>query len=160
MFSSLAAVRGGQARTAIGAILSAGAFVSALVVGFVALYAAPFSVDPGSFVRDVFFYLVAASAMFYVYLSAEIYLWQALGFVMFYLFFVFFVFRMDSGAEEGKSEGRDAGEPEIEMNFKEEMQKQHVNVAGPFFGFLGQVNLEIFIPFRSRGHLAGIYVHC
>ncbi|KAL5061011.1 hypothetical protein RYX36_032615 [Vicia faba] len=97
VFSSLAALRAGQYRTGFGAILSAGAFVSALVVGFVAIYAAPFSVDPAPFVRDVLFYLTAAMFLFYVYLSAEIFLWQAVGFVAFYLFFVGFVFYMDLG---------------------------------------------------------------
>lgn len=97
VFSSLAALRAGQYRTGFGAILSAGAFVSALVVGFVAIYSAPFPVDPAPFVRDVLFYLTAAMFLFYVYLSAEIFLWQAVGFVAFYLFFVVFVFYMDLG---------------------------------------------------------------
>ncbi|THG13311.1 hypothetical protein TEA_029147 [Camellia sinensis var. sinensis] len=83
VFASVAAVRGGHPRTGFGAILSAGTFVSALVVGFVAIYAAPFSVDPVPFVRDVLFYLTAALFLFYVYLSAEIFLWQAIGFVGF-----------------------------------------------------------------------------
>ncbi|KAG9457969.1 hypothetical protein H6P81_002477 [Aristolochia fimbriata] len=100
VFASISAVRSGRARTGFGAILSAGAFVSAFVVGLVAVYAAPFAVDPAPFVRDVFFYLIAALALFYVYLTAEIYLWQAVGFVMFYLFFVGFVVWMDVGAEK------------------------------------------------------------
>lgn len=102
VFASVAAVRGGHARTGFGAILSAGTFVSAFVVGFVAIYAAPFSVNPATFVRDVLFYLIAALFLFYVYLSAEIYLWQAIGFVGFYVFFVGFVFWMDLGMEEVK----------------------------------------------------------
>ncbi|XP_073028941.1 cation/calcium exchanger 5 [Primulina eburnea] len=102
VFASVAAVRGGQARTGFGAILSAGTFVSALVVGCVAIYAAPFAVDPAPFVRDVLFYLTAALFMFYVYLSAEIFLWQAVGFVGFYLFFVGIVFSMDLGYDSGK----------------------------------------------------------
>ncbi|XP_047327995.1 cation/calcium exchanger 5 [Impatiens glandulifera] len=106
VFSSVAAVRGGQPRTGFSAILSAGTFVSAFVVGFVAIYAAPFSLDPAPFVRDVLFYLTAALFLFYVYLSAEIYLWQAIGFVAFYLFFVGFVFWMDlkDGDREKKGE--------------------------------------------------------
>lgn len=102
VFASVAAVRGGQARTGFGAILSAGTFVSALVVGFVAIYAAPFAVDPAPFIRDVLFYLTAALFLFYVYLSAEIFLWQAVGFVGFYLFFVGIVFSMDLGYDSGK----------------------------------------------------------
>ncbi|PIN14944.1 K+-dependent Na+:Ca2+ antiporter [Handroanthus impetiginosus] len=97
VFASVAAVRGGQPRTGFGAILSAGTFVSAFVVGFVAIYAAPFHVDPAPFIRDVLFYLTSALFLFYVYLSAEIFLWQALGFVGFYLFFVGIVFSMDLG---------------------------------------------------------------
>ncbi|XP_057961114.1 cation/calcium exchanger 5 [Malania oleifera] len=107
VFASVAAVRGGHPRTGFGAILSAGTFVSAFVVGFVAIYAAPFSVDPAPFVRDVFFYLIAASSLFYVYLSAEIFLWQAMGFVGFYLFFVAFVFWMDLGMDRGKEKYED-----------------------------------------------------
>ena len=38
-----------------GPILSAGMFVSALIVGFVAIYSAPFGVDALSFLRDVLF---------------------------------------------------------------------------------------------------------
>ncbi|KAI3794595.1 hypothetical protein L1987_37227 [Smallanthus sonchifolius] len=99
VFASVAAVGAGNARTGFGAILSAGTFVSALVVGFVAIYAAPFAVSPAPFVRDVLFYLTAALFLFYVYLSAEIFLWQAIGFVAFYLFFVGFVFWMDLGLD-------------------------------------------------------------
>ncbi|CAM8942046.1 unnamed protein product [Rhodiola kirilowii] len=107
VFASLAAVRGGHARTGFGAILSAGTFVSALVVGFVAIVASPFAVNPATFVRDVLFYLIAASFLFSVYLSGEIFLWQAIGFVGFYLFFVGFVFWMDLGIGDprGKSDG-------------------------------------------------------
>ncbi|XP_016496449.1 cation/calcium exchanger 5-like [Nicotiana tabacum] len=109
VFASVAAVRGGQARTGFGAILSAGTFVSAFVVGFVAIYAAPFPVDPAPFVRDVMFYLTAALFLFYVYLSAEIFLWQAIGFVGFYLFFVGFVFYMDFGMGGEKGKGAKSG---------------------------------------------------
>ncbi|KAH7847318.1 hypothetical protein Vadar_024705 [Vaccinium darrowii] len=102
VFASVAAVRGGNPRTGFGAILSAGTFVSALVVGFVAIYAAPFAVDPAPFVRDVLFYLAAALFLFYVYLSGEIFLWQAVGFVGFYVFFVGIVFWMDLGMGGGR----------------------------------------------------------
>ncbi|WCJ43188.1 Cation/calcium exchanger 5 [Euphorbia peplus] len=116
VFASLAAVRSGEYRTGFGAILSAGTFVSAFVVGFVAIYAAPFSVDPSSFVRDVGFYLVAALFLFYVYLSGEITFWQAVGFVGFYVFFVGIVFWTDLGIGGGGGGGgrRDAGETDCE----------------------------------------------
>jgi sodium/potassium/calcium exchanger 6 len=102
-------------RAGLAAILSAGAFVSAFVVGAVALIAAPFAVPPASFARDVFFYLVAASGLFYVYLSAEIFLWQAVGLVLFYAFFVGLVFYMDLGSAEGKAVSAAAVAAELEM---------------------------------------------
>ncbi|KAK4406578.1 Cation/calcium exchanger 5 [Sesamum angolense] len=127
VFASVAAVRGGQPRTGFGAILSAGTFVSAFVVGFVAIYAAPFAVDPAPFVRDVLFYLTAALFLFYVYLSAEIFLWQAVGFVGFYIFFVGIVFSMDLGysgisEEKGKSSGG-GGEVGLVENWEKRVQK-------------------------------------
>jgi len=119
VFSSLAALRAGQYRTGFGAILSAGAFVSALVVGFVAIYAAPFPVDPAPFVRDVLFYLTAAMFLFYVYLSAEIFLWQAVGFVAFYLFFVGFVFYMDLGMVNRREKSSADLEEQIDSYYDE-----------------------------------------
>ncbi|KAK3119731.1 hypothetical protein QOZ80_9AG0674420 [Eleusine coracana subsp. coracana] len=111
-FASAAALGGpgGMPRAGLAAILSAGAFVSAFVVGNVALVAAPFAVPPASFARDVFCYLVAASGLFYIYLSAEIFLWQAVGLVLFYAFFVGLVFYMDLGAE-----GKAVSTAELEM---------------------------------------------
>ena len=111
-FASAAALGGprGMPRAGLAAILSAGTFVSAFVVGAVALIAAPFAVPPASFTRDVFYYLVAASELFYVYLSAEIFLWQAVGLVVFYAFFVGLVFYMDLGGDEGKAVANSAAE--------------------------------------------------
>ncbi|TKV99222.1 hypothetical protein SEVIR_8G030200v4 [Setaria viridis] len=111
-FASAAALGGpgGMPRAGLAAILSAGAFVSAFVVGAVALIAAPFAVPPASFARDVFFYLLAASGLFYIYLSAEIFLWQAVGLVLFYVFFVGLVFYMDLSGDEGKAVANSAAE--------------------------------------------------
>lgn len=155
VFASVAAVGGGQARTGFGAILSAGTFVSAFVVGFVAIYAAPFSVLPGQFVRDVLFYLTAALFLFYVYLSAEIYLWQAVGFVAFYLFFVGVVFWMDlgMGSKKGKAGGElgfvgggdfDKGSVEVVVENVRNFEK-----GKPRFGFwqaFGQISKAWEVP--------------
>jgi len=138
VFSSLAALRSGQYRTGFGAILSAGTFVSALVVGFVAIYAAPFSVDPAPFVRDVLFYLTAAMFLFYVYLSAEIFLWQAVGFVAFYLFFVGFVFYMDLGMADRSQkssadlEGQLESDSDAVVSRSDEGEKRASGVRGAF----------------------------
>ncbi|KAJ6790622.1 cation/calcium exchanger 5 [Iris pallida] len=117
-FASLAALRSSprSSNLPFAALLSAGAFVSAFVVGLVALHAGPFPLSPAPFLRDVSFYLLAALTLFYVYLSAGIYLWQAVGLVAFYAFFVGLVFWMDLGAggEGGAGEARKRGD-EVEM---------------------------------------------
>ncbi|KAF8401645.1 hypothetical protein HHK36_012591 [Tetracentron sinense] len=155
VFASVAAVRGGHARTGLGAILSAGTFVSAFVVGFVAIYAAPFSVDPAPFVRDVFFYLIAALSLFYVYLSAEIFLWQAIGFVGFYVFFVGFVFWMDVGVGGGRGEDGMGLIREVKKGFKVPDCENgeglgNVEAGKPSFGFYGVLRkLKLKRPTRE-----------
>ncbi|XP_050274260.1 cation/calcium exchanger 5 [Quercus robur] len=158
VFASVAAVRGGQYRTGFGAILSAGTFVSAFVVGFVAIYAAPFSLNPVTFVRDVLFYLVAALFLFYVYLSAEIFLWQAVGFVGFYVFFVGIVFWMDFGLGGGRrkigAEVGLVGEGEVEKVLVEQdceigEVSRNLEEVKPRFGFcraLGMISKAWELP--------------
>ncbi|GMY21464.1 cation/calcium exchanger 5-like [Fagus crenata] len=154
VFASVAAVRGGQYRTGFGAILSAGTFVSAFVVGFVAIYAAPFSLNPVTFVRDVLFYLVAALFLFYVYLSAEIFLWQAVGFVGFYVFFVGIVFWMDLGLGGGRGRSR---ESEVERGLVEQdceigEVSRNLEEVKPRFGFfraLGMISKMWELPVSS-----------
>ncbi|XP_020526842.1 cation/calcium exchanger 5 isoform X1 [Amborella trichopoda] len=116
VFASMAAWRSGQARTGLGATLSAGMFVSGFVVGVVALYSAPFELKPFPFVRDVFFYMAAATALFFVYLTGSVSLWQATGFVLFYFVFVGFVFWMDRrvAGEEEEGNGGFGGGGEVE----------------------------------------------
>ncbi|KAG0452923.1 hypothetical protein HPP92_025587 [Vanilla planifolia] len=104
LFASVAALHTGHDRTGLAAVVSAGAFVSAFVVGAVATLApiSPFALEPAPFIRDVFFYLLATSAMFYIYLTAEIFLWQAIGLIILYVLFVGLVFWMDSRIEKGE----------------------------------------------------------
>lgn len=97
--------------------------MSAFVVGSVAIISSPFSLQPVPFIRDVFSYLLAASALFYIYLSAEIYLWQAVGFIVFYVFFVGLVFWMDLGARGGRHEEAAAAEMEMGLAGKEIQKK-------------------------------------
>lgn len=56
--------------------------------------------------------MIAALFLFWVYLSGEIFLWQAIGFVGFYVFFVGFVFWMDFGFREERKNG---GESEARL---------------------------------------------
>lgn len=99
IFASLAAIGGDNSRIGFGAILSAGTFVSAFVVGSVALAAAPFSLQPMPFIRDVAFYLGAVCLLFIIYLKGEIVFWQAVGMVSFYVVFVVVVLCTDKKKE-------------------------------------------------------------
>ncbi|XLR30847.1 hypothetical protein S83_058747 [Arachis hypogaea] len=124
VFSSLAALHSSQYRTGFGAILSTGTLLSALIVGFVAFYAALFSLDPVPFVRDVLFYLTATMFLFYVYLSVEIFLWQAIGFVGFYAFFVGLMFYMDLGVVDGRGK---SGNSSIDLEEQKELVAVHID---------------------------------
>lgn len=153
VFASVAALRGGQYRTGFGAILSAGTFVSAFVVGFVAIYAAPFPVDAASFVRDVLFYLIAASFLFYVYLSGEIFVWQAIGFVGFYIFFVGFVFWMDFGTNVEK--GKIISEEEKDL-----LRLQDCEIAaGPLESYKAEKDHQFSGIFRLYGTVKFFFTH-
>lgn len=103
MFASFAAIGGDNSRIGFSAILSAGTFVSAFVVGSVALAAAPFSVRPMPFVRDVLFYFGAVCFLFIFYLKGEIIFWQAGAMVFLYVLFVVVVICTDH--KELESEG-------------------------------------------------------
>lgn len=82
----------------------------------------------------MFFYLVAVLALFYVYLSAEIFLWQAIGFVGFYVFFVGIVLWMDVVVGGGRGGGGEAKEEEVEMGVTGEVQKTSSKAAEFEFG--------------------------
>ena len=115
VFASLAAFTGagaagpdgaGEVGTGmIGAIVSAGMFVSGGVVGAVAIVAAPFTVEPGPFLRDIGFYLAGAVGVYLVVRSGEVHLWEALCLPAYYVVFVVTVVlldrRQDAGAKAG-----------------------------------------------------------
>ncbi|TXG65600.1 hypothetical protein EZV62_006875 [Acer yangbiense] len=155
VFSSAVALRSGHYRTGFGAILSAGAFVSAFVVGFVAIHAAPFGVDAACFVRDVGFYLVSALFLFYVYLSGEIFLWQSLGFVAFYVFFVGVVFWMDLGMSRGEKKSdmeMKLTETDCEVGVVKSLEERQRNEGFGFGHVYGKSMLRMCFK-RSREHI-------
>ncbi|KAK4851811.1 hypothetical protein QYF36_018621 [Acer negundo] len=149
VFSSAVALRSGHYRTGFGAILSAGAFVSAFVVGFVAIHAAPFGVDAACFVRDVGFYLVSALFLFYVYLSGEIFLWQSLGFVAFYVFFVGVVFWMDLGMTRGEKKSDmelKLTETDCEVGVVKSLEERQRNEGFGFGHVYGKISKAWEVP--------------
>ena len=114
VFASLAAFSSGDGGSGeigagmIGAIVSAGMFVSGGVVGAVAVVAAPFEVPRGAFLRDAWFYFFGAVLVCYVVTSGEVYPRHAIGFIMYYLAFVCLVIVSDV-RERRKRLMRDGG---------------------------------------------------
>ena len=91
----------------VGAIVSAGMFVSGAVVGAVALVASPFRVDPGPFNRDVGFYLVAVCGVFLVVMDGRVHPWEAVLLPAYYAVFVVYVVASDVSADPaGKTHSR------------------------------------------------------
>ncbi|QHN91510.1 Cation/calcium exchanger [Arachis hypogaea] len=62
--------------------------------------------------------------LFYVYLSAEIFLWQAIGFVKFYAFLVGLVFYMDLGVVDGRGK---SGNSSPDLEEQKELVAVHVD---------------------------------
>jgi solute carrier family 24 (sodium/potassium/calcium exchanger), member 6 len=87
IFSTFAAVTQGQFSIAIGELVGAGAFVTMVVVGAVAL-SANCNVNAFPFIRDVTGYLIGASAVCMIVLSGNIYLWEAVLFLIYYCGYV------------------------------------------------------------------------
>ncbi|CAL6370873.1 unnamed protein product [Bathycoccus prasinos] len=114
VFASLAAFSSGDGGSGeigagmIGAIVSAGMFVSGGVVGAVAVVAAPFEVPRGVFLRDAWFYFFGAVLVCYVVTSGEVYPRHAIGFILYYLAFVCLVIVSDV-RERRKRLTRDGG---------------------------------------------------
>ncbi|KAF1836760.1 hypothetical protein BDW02DRAFT_207838 [Decorospora gaudefroyi] len=90
VFSTFAAFRTHAASLAVGELIGAACFITAVVSGSMALIR-PFHVARKSFVRDVGFFLVAAAFSMGFIMDGELHLWEAVTMVAFYLFYVAFV---------------------------------------------------------------------
>lgn len=90
VFSTFAAFRTHAASLAVGELIGAACFITAVVSGSMALIR-PFAVAPKSFVRDVSFFLVAAAFSMGFIVDGKLHLWESLTMVGFYLFYVAFV---------------------------------------------------------------------
>ncbi|PIK44623.1 putative sodium/potassium/calcium exchanger 6, mitochondrial-like [Apostichopus japonicus] len=90
IFSAVAAIsaaKNGDAGLAVGALFGAGIFVTTIVAGAIS-FTRPFKMVERPFLRDVIFYLAAAFWTFKVLYVGEIYLWEAVGFVVLYAVYV------------------------------------------------------------------------
>jgi sodium/potassium/calcium exchanger 6 len=90
VFSTFAAFRTHAASLAVGELIGAACFITAVVSGSMALIR-PFQVARKSFVRDVLFFLVAAAFSMGFIADGKLHLWESLTMVGFYLFYVAFV---------------------------------------------------------------------
>lgn len=90
VFSTFAAMSSGSGSLALGELFGAATFITAVVAGSMALIK-PFRVSRKSFVRDVGFFVVAASFSMVFLADGKLQLWESLAMVGFYLFYVVFV---------------------------------------------------------------------
>jgi sodium/potassium/calcium exchanger 6 len=90
VFSTFAAFRTHAASLAVGELIGAACFITAVVSGSMALIR-PFQVARKSFVRDVGFFLVAAAFSMGFIADGKLHLWESVTMVAFYLFYVAFV---------------------------------------------------------------------
>lgn len=93
IFSTIAAVSQGSFASSLGSQLGAGMFVTTVVAGAVALAAGKVetTVTRRPFLRDVVFYLIAVSLVFFVCWNKQISILQSLSFIGVYVIYVIVV---------------------------------------------------------------------
>lgn len=87
VFSTFAAMKTHSGSLAIGELVGAAGFITAVVAGSMALVR-PFKVARKSFVRDVGFFIVAASFSMVFLADGHLHLWESAVMVGFYVFYV------------------------------------------------------------------------
>lgn len=87
VFSTFAAMKAHSGSLAVGELIGAAGFITAVVAGSMALVR-PFKVARKSFVRDVGFFIVAASFSMVFLADGSLHLWECAVMVGFYVFYV------------------------------------------------------------------------
>ena len=90
VFSTFAAMSTGSGSLAVGELLGAAGFISAVVAGSMAI-TNPFQVARKSFIRDVGFFAVSASFSLVFLSDGSLRLWECIVMIAFYVFYVIFV---------------------------------------------------------------------
>ena len=90
VFSTFAAMKTNSGSLAVGELIGAAGFITAVVAGSMAL-ARPFKVARKSFIRDVGFFIVAAAFSMVFLADGHLHLWECATMVGFYIFYVIFV---------------------------------------------------------------------
>ena len=87
VFTTFAAMKTNSGSLAVGELIGAAGFITAVVVGSMALVR-PFKVARKSFLRDVGFFIVAASFSMVFLADGHLHLWECAVMVAFYVFYV------------------------------------------------------------------------
>ena len=87
VFSTFAAMRTNSGSLAVGELIGAASFITAVIAGSMALVR-PFQVGKKSFLRDVGFFVVAASFSMVFLADGRLQTWECAVMVAFYLFYV------------------------------------------------------------------------
>lgn len=90
VFSTFAAMKTHSGSLAVGELIGAAGFITAVVAGSMALVR-PFKVARKSFVRDVGFFIIAASFSMVFLADGRLHMWECAVMVGFYLFYVIIV---------------------------------------------------------------------
>ncbi|EGC43939.1 sodium/calcium exchanger protein [Histoplasma capsulatum var. duboisii H88] len=90
VFSTFAAMNSNSGGLAIGELVGAAGFITAVVAGSMALVR-PFRVARRSFVRDVVFFIFSASFTMVLLADGKLYAWECVAMILSYLFYVFVV---------------------------------------------------------------------
>jgi solute carrier family 24 (sodium/potassium/calcium exchanger), member 6 len=90
VFSTFAAMSTNSGSLAVGELIGAAGFITAVVAGSMALVR-PFKVVKRSFIRDVSFFIVAAAFSLYFLHDGRLYMLECVAMVGFYVFYVIFV---------------------------------------------------------------------
>ena len=90
VFSTFAAMKTQSGSLAVGELIGAAGFITAVVAGSMAI-ARPFKVARKSFVRDVGFFIVAAAFSMVFLADGHLHMWECATMVGFYVFYVVFV---------------------------------------------------------------------
>lgn len=90
VFSTFAAMSSHSGSLAVGELIGAAVFISTVVAGSMALVR-EFKVGKKTFVRDVGFFIMAASFTMFFLADGKIHLWESIAMVGFYFFYVVIV---------------------------------------------------------------------
>jgi sodium/potassium/calcium exchanger 6 len=90
VFSTFAAMNSHSGSLAVGELIGAAGFITAVVAGSMALVR-EFKVGKKTFVRDVGFFIVAASFTMMILADGALHLWECCVMIGFYIFYVVLV---------------------------------------------------------------------